>query len=126
MEAMSDYFRALGRQLNCPRHIRKPFLDKTRQMAKDFIQGKPDATPQEVGDYLGDPKELAEGFLETLDPEMLERYQKRKKLLLYGCVAALLILLVIVSAWCILLWHVPQDMEITNTIIIYSENVEGA
>lgn len=118
MQETENYLRELERHLDCPRHIRKPFLDKTRQMAEDFIQGRPDATSQEVLEFLGKPKELAQGFLETLEPEILERYHKRKKFLLYTCVAALAMALLCVSIWAVHLWNVPRHIEITETLIV--------
>ena len=75
---------------------------------------------------LGDPEELAQGFLETLDPEMLERYHRRKKLLLHGCVVALVVALVVMTAWGIHLWKEPTStLEVTERITIYSELTEG-
>lgn len=88
-------------------------------MAEDYIQGNPDATWQELVDFLGEPEELAQGFLETLDPEVLERFQKRRNLFLVGLVAVLVIALVAVSCWAIHLWNVPTLIEATNVITIY-------
>lgn len=123
---MSGYLHSLERFLDCPKTTRRPFLDRTRRMIQDFIQNKPDATSQEVANFLGDPRELAQGFLETLDPEMLEHYRRRKKFLTCGCVVALAVALIGVSVWGIYIKNAPQDVEVTNTIIIYAENTEGA
>lgn len=68
METMTGYFRTLEQSLDCPKAVYRPFLVRTRQMAEDFFQSRPGATPEEAADYLGDPRELANGFLETLDP----------------------------------------------------------
>ena len=70
---MEDYFRALERCLDCPGEDRERFLAQARRMADDFLQGKPDAAPDEVAGCLGEPEELAQCFLEELDPELLER-----------------------------------------------------
>lgn len=123
---MSSYFHSLEHFLDCPKTARRPFLDRTRQMVSDFIQNKPDATFQEVADFLGDPKELARGFLDTLDPDMLEHYHRRKKLLHWGCVAVLAVALVAVTVWGIRLWREPvSTLEVTETIIIHSKLTEG-
>ena len=116
---MSSYFQQLEQRLDCPNGTRKRFLTKTRQAAEEFLRQKPDATRQELIDLLGDPEELAQGFLETLEPEVLERYRKRKKFLLRGCVAALLAILIGVSTWCVVLWHTSQELEVTETTTIY-------
>lgn len=121
---MDGYFRRLNRFLNCPKILREPFLHQTRQMAEDFVQGKPDATAQEVADFLGDPRELAQGFLETLEPEVLERHQKRKKLFWVGLVAVLAAALVVVTCWALKIKNGPVNVEVTETIVIYPKVTE--
>ena len=122
---MSGYFQSLKRLLDCPKHFRRHFLTHTRRMAEDFMQGKPDATPQELEAYLGAPQELAQGFLETLDPKILERYHKWKKLILNSCLIALVVSIICIGSWCIHLWSVSDNIEATETIVIYSEFTEG-
>lgn len=118
---MSGYLHSLESFLDCPKTTRRPFLDRTRRMIQDFIQSKPDATSQEVANFLGDPRELAQGFLETLDPEMLERYHRRKKFLLRGCIALLAVALVAVSVFGIFFKKTPVNLEMTETIVIYGD-----
>ena len=48
IRAMSGYFRRLERALDCPRGVRRPFLERTRQIAEDFLQERPEATVQEA------------------------------------------------------------------------------
>lgn len=116
--SMRRYFRNLGRSLDCPKSLRQSFLSQTRRMAEDFVQGKPDATVQEVSDYLGDPRELAQGFLETLDQDILERYQKRKRRFRVGLVAVLAIALVVVTCWAIDLYTTPYRIEVSSITIV--------
>ena len=119
---MSGYFQQLEQRLDCPNGTRKRFLTKTRQAAEEFLREKPDATRQELIDLLGDPEELAQGFLETLDPEMLERYHRGKKLLLRGCIALLAVALVAVSVWSFFT-KIPVKLEvIETTTIIYHDS----
>lgn len=120
---MSGYFQQLERHLDCPKPLRSSFLNQTRRMAEDFVQGKPDATQRELVDYLGEPQELAQGFLETLDLDVLERYQKRKKLLVRGCIVALAAMLAGAITWGIYLWNGPMRVEIIETTtIIYHDS----
>lgn len=118
MQGIESYFRELERCLDCPSRIRKPFLDKTRQMAKDFLQGKPEATPQELIDYLGEPQELAQGFGETLDPEMLERYQKKKKFIRWGLISLTVVVILLLGAWVYTLETQLLNVEIIETLIV--------
>ena len=108
---MGDYFRALERCLDCPGKDREQFLAQARRMADDFLQGKPDATPEE----------LARCLLEELDPELLERRKRRRKLgrrILTGVVAAVIVALCISVGW--LATHRHQ-IEVTERLVIYAE-----
>lgn len=119
--SMEEYFRALGRCLNCPREDRERFLDQARRMADDFVQGKPDASPDEVADCLGAPEELAQCFLDSLDQEMLEQYQKRRKLRKRILVGTLVVLMGLLIIWVGFLKTRPKAVEVTETLMIYEE-----
>lgn len=116
---ISGYFQQLERLLDCPGSFRSSFVRQTRRMAEDFVQGRPDATQQELVNYLGEPQELAQGFLETLDPDVLERYHRRKKLFRRGCVAVLVVALAAATAWGIYLWRMPMQIEVTGVITVH-------
>lgn len=122
MKAMANYFGTLERRLDCPSDVRRDFLAKTRRTAEEFLQEKPEATQQDLADYLGEPQELAQGFLETLEPDALERYHRRKKFLLRGCIAALIVALMAVTTWGIYVWNVPMNVEIVETTTIIYHN----
>lgn len=118
---MEEYFRALERCLDCPGEDRERFLAQARRMADDFLQGKPDATPDEVAGCLGEPEELAQCFLEELDPELLERRRRRRKLvrrILAGVIAAVVVALCISVGW--LATHRHQ-VEVTERLVVYAE-----
>lgn len=121
---MSGYFNSLERFLDCPKNTRRPFLDQTRQMAEAFVQGNPNATSREVTDFLGDPEELAQGFLETLDPDVLTLHHRKKMLFRWGCVALLGVALVLTTIFGIYFQKTPSNLEVTETIIIYTESME--
>lgn len=118
---MEEYFRALERCLDCPGEDRERFLAQARRMADDFLQGKPDAAPDEVAGCLGEPEELAQCFLEELDPELLERRRRRRKLgrrILAGVIAAVVVALCISVGW--LATHRHQ-VEVTERLVVYAE-----
>ena len=120
---ISGYFQQLERLLDCPRSLRSSFVHQTQRMAEDFVQGRPDVTQKELVDYLGEPQELAQGFLETLDPDVLERYHRRKKLFRRGCVAVLAVALAAAISWGICLWNAPKTVEVTEIITITDEGL---
>ena len=118
---MEEYFRALERCLDCPGEDRERFLAQARRMADDFLQGKPDATPDEVAGCLGEPEELAQCFLEELDPELLERRKRRRKLgrrIFAGVVAAVVVALCISVGWLATQRH---QVEVTERLVVYAE-----
>lgn len=123
--SLSNYYNSLERLLKCPKEQRNRFLEQTRRMAEDYMQGNPDATSQEVTDFLGDPRELAREFLDTLDPELLERYQKNRKIFRIGCVSVLAVALIIVTIWGGRLWSTPKTMEVAETLTVYAETTEA-
>lgn len=88
-------------------------------MAEDFVQGNPNATSREVTDFLGDPEELAQGFLETLDPDVLTLHHRKKMLFRWGCVAVLVVALAVTTVWGIHLWNRPMNVEMTGVITVY-------
>ena len=120
IRAMSGYFRRLERALDCPRGVRRHFLERTRQMAEDFLQERPEATVQEAAGYLGEPGELAQGFLETLDPEVLAKHRRRKKVLHWGLAALAVAIILFLGAWvCELLWFRMIPVEVIDTLTVY-------
>lgn len=120
---LSEYFQRLKRLLDCPKPLRNSFLAQTRRMAEDFSVDRPDITQEDLISYLGEPEELAQGFLETLDSEVIKCYKKRKKFLLYGCIAVLVATLICVSVWCVRLLNEPNMVRVTETLIIHSDNM---
>ena len=118
---LAPYFRRVESHLDCPRKVRKQLMERVRRAAEEFVAERPDATREEVEEYLGDPKEVAQEMMKTLDPEESERYQKSKKvtrMLIYGIIAAVVIILALGFI------HLTLDTrpaEIIETIVIYPE-----
>ena len=73
------------------------------------------------GSFVGEPEELAQCFLEELDPELLERRRRRRKLgrrILAGVIAAVVVALCISVGW--LATHRHQ-VEVTERLVVYAE-----
>lgn len=115
---LSQYFQRLERLLDCPKDLRRAFLSQTRRMAEDFVQGRPDTTQKELIDYLGEPEELAQGFLETLEPEILEYHKRRKVLVRWCLIGFATAIMLLLSAWIYILLMQPIQAEITRVITI--------
>ncbi len=118
---LSAYLRRVSRALDCPPARRRALLEKVRRDAGELFGGRRDVSEAEAAACLGDPKELAQGLLETLDRQELERYRRRKKLLFRGLAVFLAAALIVVSVWAIHLYRTPIRLEVTETITIYPE-----
>lgn len=124
--ALRDYFRRLDRHLACPRSLRRRLAAQVRRAAEDYCRERPEVGPAEVIQYLGDPAETARELLDGLDPEELDRARRRERLARRVLVAVLILALVGVGAWGVHLWSTPKSVEVTETLIIYTDSSEGS
>lgn len=125
-EALRDYFRRLDRSLDCPRPLRRRLAAQVRRAAEDYCRERPEAGPAEVVQYLGDPAETARELLDGLEPGELDRARKRERLARRALAAVLILALVGVGAWGVHLWSTPKSVEVTETLIIYTDSSEGS
>ncbi len=116
MNELAVYEKELIRALNCPKPLRRRLLSRTRQMAQDFQAGKPDASWDEVADFLGSPQEVAQTMLESENQEMLARYRKRKLWLKRGLIAAIIAALL---GTAIFLYCTRLTVIVESTLTIY-------
>ena len=118
---MEPYFQRVKTRLRCPKKRRGTLLERVHRAAEEFSAENPEATPEEMEQYLGDPAEVARELMETLDPAELERYQRRKKLGALLCIGVLTVALVFAGAWIVRLLRQPFQIEATETLVIYEE-----
>lgn len=123
---LKEYFRALKAQLVCPKSEQNRFLTKAKQTADDFRQGNLEATEADVIEFLGDPKDLAMTFLETVDPDLLAQYQRKRAWLKLGIAVSAILAICLLSAWCFYLktYTIIPNITATETLIIYPEVTE--
>ena len=121
MSELALYEKRLSRALDCPKPLRRRLLGRTRRMAQDFVAGKPDAQWDEVEEFLGNPRELAQTMLETEDQWKLERYRNRKMYLKRGLLALLIVAFLVSFAGMVYFYTHRLNIEITETLTIYSE-----
>lgn len=116
---MDPYFRRIQRRLKCSRAQKRSLIERVRRAAEEFAEENPEATPEEVAEYLGNPYEVAQELLEALDPEELERYQKRKRMWLILGVGLLVVALIVMTIGFIHVTLDTQPMEVSETLVIY-------
>lgn len=125
MRALNGYFRQLKSRLDCPRADRARFLAQARDMAREFLDEQPDATPDMIEANLGTPEELAHYFLETLEPDRLKQYHTRKKWLRRIRTALVVALILFLTFAVIRFQFRPMHVEVIDTITIYEYRTEG-
>ena len=117
------YYKELTRHLHCTRNMCKNFIAETQCMVEDYVASNPDTTFLQLKEFLGDPKDLAETFNQTLSPEHIVQYRKRR---IYIRISMIVILVAIIVAIANGIWYwrwsnVWYDVQVIaeETIIIY-------
>ena len=118
---MAPYFRRVEDRLKCPKKRRHSLLNRIHRAAEEFAAENPEATADETAEYLGDPAEVAQELMETLDPEELECYQRQKKIGTWLVIGLLIVALVAAGIWIVRLEHDTSPVEVIDTLVIYEE-----
>ena len=128
MKELALYEKRLTQALCCPPALRKRLLTNTREMAQDFLSGKPDATWEDMEEFLGDPQELAQTMLEAEDQEALARYRKRRRNIRWGATGLAMVLFVTAvffSAAIYVTKKAPLNITEEEVLIIYETEEEA-
>ena len=78
-QVLEQYCQQLNALLPCPPEDAKRCIADVRQSAKRLREEQPEITADEIRGFLGEPQDVAQMFLDTLDPVRVERYRRRKK-----------------------------------------------
>lgn len=98
MEPGESYLKAVRKQLNGPREEKKRFLCGLQGDLEGFLELNPDAVYCDIETNFGNPKELAQEFAGSLEPQFLERFLRmRRKLFLFMGTVAIAAALIIVG-----------------------------
>jgi uncharacterized membrane protein YcjF (UPF0283 family) len=120
---LKEYYKQIEKALDCPKDMRESFLRETKKMAEDFLAEKPDATFDEVKNFIGEPRELAITFEKSADMELIEAYRKRKLFIKRALIALFVLIFIAVVAVTIYVANYRMNIVITreDTIIIYED-----
>ncbi len=120
---LKEYYKQIEKALDCPKDMRESFLRETKKMAEDFLAEKPDATFDEVKNFIGEPRELAITFEKSADMELIEAYRKRKLFIKRALIALFVLIFIAVVAVTIYVANYRMNVVITreDTIIIYED-----
>ena len=87
MNGSQAYLSAVEHRLNCPCRQKRLLLQKFSDSTLSELNGSYD----ELCVQLGQPEEVAEALMECVDPEVLSKSKQKKKIILGGLIAALLV-----------------------------------
>lgn len=120
---LKEYYKQIEKALDCPKDMRESFLRETKKMAEDFLVEKPDATFDEVKNFIGEPRELAITFEKSADMELIEAYRKRKLFIKRALIALFVLIFIAAVAVTIYVANYRMNVVITreDTIIIYED-----
>lgn len=119
IDGLTKYLEELSRELTCSAKRRKEFLEQTRYIAEDFLQGKPDATFEDLENFLGLPSELAATFQESIPLEERQHYQTKRHHVFFSAATMVVAIAIFSSAFlCYSLNH-GRYAHVVETIMIY-------
>lgn len=87
MNGSQAYLSAVEHGLDCPRRQKRLLLQKFSDSTLSELNGSYD----ELCAQLGQPEEVADALMECVDPEVLDKSKRKKKIILGGLIAALLV-----------------------------------
>lgn len=88
-QQMEQYCRKVRTFLQCPPADARRCIDDVQRTAERLRQEAPEISQDEIEDFLGEPKEVARMFQDTLDPVRVDRYRRRRKLLFRALISGL-------------------------------------
>lgn len=83
---------------------------KAHTMVAGYIQENPAAQSGDLSAAFGPARNFAQDMLATIDPQTVDRAQRRQRWLCRGGVAALALALVAVAAVCFVRWRKLRDI----------------
>lgn len=118
---LSPYFQRVRGRLSCSKKYQNEQMQKIFRAAEEYAQENPNATLEEVEEHLGNPEEVAQELMESIDPEVLERDRKRKRLGVLVAIGILAAALIAVSIGAAYYARITAPFEIIETLTIYEE-----
>lgn len=93
-----QYWKEVEQYLTCSCASRRKFRQQTMEAVNRFLEEQPGLSFAQVKEYLGSPQELAQNYLDTLSPQEVAAFKKKKKLIMSIFVAAFILITAITIA----------------------------
>ncbi|MCI9120180.1 MAG: hypothetical protein HFG00_01455 [Oscillibacter sp.] len=121
MKAAEQYQLRVKRSLFCGKADRDRLLGRLAEMLDDFQQAGPEADYAEYAATFGEPAACAAELLSSLGESKFEAIQKRRLWVRRGVYAAVLAVLVLLSAF--LYWRYRQSLYFNKDTVLVIESV---
>ena len=79
MEPNETYLKTVCKQLHGPQGEKKMFLQGLRSDIEIFLDQNPNAAYNDIEANFGNPKDLAQEFANSLEPQVIERFLRIKR-----------------------------------------------
>ena len=127
MEPGEIYLNAVRKQLRGPRRERECFLAGLREDIECFSEQNPDASCADMEASFGSPKDLAQEFASSLEPQVMECFLRMRKRFFVSVGAIVIVAALIIT--CLLVVNYIKLRGLANgyyieTIILPEESVD--
>lgn len=122
--ALNTYYQNVRTHLACPKKEADRLIAQSRRLAEDFILNHPGLDFSDVVGFLGPPKDLANSFLEIMDPKLVAAYAKKQRRKRYLRKILLVACLVLVSyyIYCSVSFRAHPQITQEITTVIYEDS----
>lgn len=122
---LNQYYREVRHHLDCPKKEKDRLLSQSHQMVEELCESVPDLDYLGVVDFLGEPRELASTFMESMDQETVAKYKKQKARIRVGAISLLGVFVVTLSAFSFYVAQQKEDVVITGEdVFVVTEYVQ--
>ena len=110
------YTKAVKKHLVCPAQDRDKYLNLLKKDVEACLEENPDASLHDMETFLGPAQTVAESYLKEIPPEVLNAYERKRKLRKRIAIAGVAVFVVLL----ILLVTYMSYMHTGSTEIIYA------
>lgn len=122
----SLYLREIERLLPYDSTQKKHCVTELENSISDYLDEHPDATLEKLYAEFGHPEDIAEIYLDRVDPKQLSKEVSVKRRIAFGVIAAIIILVVIIGAVSIFVAHQRNNFYSGYFVETYNDLPENA
>ena len=118
VQEFKRYWKEVERNLTCSRASRKKFYRQTMKAASQFLGEQPEASFEQVKEYLGSPQDLAQNYLETVSISEIQQYQKNRKIGKLLLISFTALIVIVIGCGIYYQSKRPAELIYVDTVII--------